>query len=324
MLVDQSGDLWTAGPAGIVHWDLKTNAPTAYAIRGDPEHTNVVALSETPDGSIWAGTSGNGLVRFDGTSWQPFTVENGLPGNYISDQTVTPDGELWLVIKEKEDDSEPNQKTHLGHFDGTAWLEDLDVPSLTWLVASPNGSLISGVASNNYKFPNSNLWIFDPHDRNSWKSLVFDVPSNRLLQEQGITAIAVAPDAAIWVTTWDAVLRYENERWVKITSPLEREDLPQVSSIAVSANGIAWFGFSTRLADSSECGTHLEDTYEQGVYSYDGKNWTHFTADEGLVDNKICAITVDGIGNVWFGSFDKGVSRFDGYEWKPYVIQQEQ
>lgn len=323
MLIDQSGNLWTGGPAGVVHWDLNTDTSSVYAIREDPEHTNVVALSQTPDGSIWAGTSGNGLARFDGTNWQSFTTEDGLPGNYINDQTVTPDGELWLVIKEQEFDSEPNQKIHLGHFDGKVWLEDLDVPSFTWLVASQNGSLISGVASNTYNPPNSNLWIYDRHDRKSWKSLVFDVPGNRPLREQGITAITVAPDAAIWVATWDAVLRYENGSWVKIASPLEKEELPQVSSIAVSANGTAWFGFSIRQAEFNKCGVHFDyrDFPEQGLYRYDGKTWTHFTTEDGLVDNKICTITLDSSGNAWFGSFDKGISRFDGERWISFVIR---
>lgn len=104
LLIDKAGSLWTGGPAGVVHWDLQTSTPTVYAIRDDPENTNVVALSQTPDGAIWAGTFGNGIARYDGRRWQSFTTETGLPGNYINDQAVTPGGELWLVVKEKEYD----------------------------------------------------------------------------------------------------------------------------------------------------------------------------------------------------------------------------
>jgi sugar lactone lactonase YvrE len=318
VLLDQSGDLWTGGPRGVVHWDLDTNQPTIYAIRGNPESTYVVALSQTPDGAIWAGTDGNGLARFDGKSWQSFTTHNGLPGNYIKDQVVTPDGELWLVIKEKEYDYEPNQKIHLGHFDGKTWLKDLDIPSFTWLVVSPAGSLIGGLASETYNPPNSNLWIYDGH---TWLSLVYNEQENNPLRGEGITAIAVSPDEAIWVATWDAVFRYENKRWVKISSPLEGGDLPNVSSIAVSVDGTAWFGFSYGASDhNSQCGERYDATEEQGVYRYDGKTWTHFTTEDGLIDNKICAVTLDSSGNMWFGSFDKGVSRFDGETWTSYII----
>jgi ligand-binding sensor domain-containing protein len=318
VLIDQSGNLWTGGSTGVTYWDLKTNMSTIYVIRSDPERTNVVALSQTPDGSIWAGTDGNGLARFDGTSWQSFTTHNGLPGNYIKDQTVKPNGELWLVVKEKEYDSEPYQKIHLGHFDGKTWLDDFDAPSFTWLVSSPNGSLITGLASSTYNPPNSNLWIYDG---NTWTSLVFNEQENNPLRGTGITAIAVAPDEAIWVATWDSVFRYENQRWVKISSPLEGGDLPNVSSIAVSVDGTAWFGFSYGASDhNSQCGERYDATEEQGVYRYDGKTWTHFTTEDGLIDNKICAITIDANNNVWFGSFDKGVSRFDGTTWTSYVI----
>jgi ligand-binding sensor domain-containing protein len=322
MLIDHAGDLWTGGPAGLVHWNLKTNTPTVYAISQDPENTNVVALSQTPDGSIWAGTDGNGLARFDGTTWRSFTVENGLPGNYVNDQTVTPDGKLWVVAQEKAYDSEPNQKTHLGHFDGHDWLEDIQVPDLTWITAAQDGSLATGLASNNYRYPNSNLWIIDHADEHNWYSLVFDVPGNQPLQGQAISAITVALDETIWVTTWHAVFHYKNGRLVKIASPLEKEIHPQVSSIAVSANGTAWFGFSIGASDVGRCGEHWDypDFPEQGVYRYEGKTWTHFTAKDGLVDNKICAIGLDTNGNVWFGSFDRGVSWFDGQEWKSYVI----
>ena len=53
---------------------------------------------------------------------------------------------------------------------------------------------------------------------------------------------------------------------------------------------------------------------------YDGKLWMHFTTKDGLIDNKICAINIDANDNVWFGSFDKGVSRFDGKTWTSYVV----
>jgi ligand-binding sensor domain-containing protein len=62
-------------------------------------------------------------------------------------------------------------------------------------------------------------------------------------------------------------------------------------------------------------------TEEIGVYRYNGQSWTHFTTADGLVDNKICAITIGPDGNVWFGSYDQGVSRFDGTAWTSYIIR---
>jgi hypothetical protein len=98
-------------------------------------------------------------------------------------------------------------------------------------------------------------------------------------------------------------------------------DFTFVSSIAVSAENIAWFGFSRYAAfDLDPCGERSDSVEEVGVYRYDGKTWTHFTTEDGLIDNKICAISLDLSGNVWFGSYDKGVSRFNGETWTSYIV----
>jgi ligand-binding sensor domain-containing protein len=300
-----------------VHWDLKTNMPTVYTIHGDPENTNVVALSQAPDGTIWVGTFGNGITRFDGTSWQSFNVENGLPGSYINDQTITLSGELWLVIKEKAYDHEPEQDFHLGRFDGKAWIELNDF-GLSWIVSSPNGLLVGGRSSVTYNPPISLLLTYDGL---TWTDLIKNDQELSPLWAKAITAITVAPDETIWVATKDSVFRYENEIWKKIKSPLDDGNLPQASSITVSQNEIAWFAFSYGTSDiNNQCGVRYDYGEEQGVYRFDGNIWTHFTSEDGLVDNKICAITIDADDNVWFGSYDKGVSRFDGKTWTSYVI----
>ena len=59
-------------------------------------------------------------------------------------------------------------------------------------------------------------------------------------------------------------------------------------------NGNLWFG-----------------TTGEGVYRYNGKEFTQFTEKDGLSNNKVWSILEDTLGNIWFGT-DDGVSRFDG------------
>jgi ligand-binding sensor domain-containing protein len=40
--------------------------------------------------------------------------------------------------------------------------------------------------------------------------------------------------------------------------------------------------------------------------------FTHFTEKEGLIDNKVWCIEQDRTGNLWFGTFHRGVSKYDG------------
>jgi ligand-binding sensor domain-containing protein len=308
LLFDQSGNLWAGGPSGLVHWDIRTEKPTTYAMGNNIENTNVVDLSQNPDTTIWIGTFGNGITKYDGTNWQSFTTENGLPGNYILSQTVSADGQLWLSTKRAKHNSEPDQEFHFGRFDGNQWTNEAG-GDFSWIFDLPNGSIVGARGDTGVATKDSLIGVYDGK---AWNDLG--------LNRQTITAVTVAPDGVIWVATPDSIFRYINGTWHKILPPWAGQTDAHVSSIAVAEDGTAWFGFSYTADDLDRCGSRADYAKEWGVYRYDGNNWTHFTSDDGLVDNKICAITLDPSGNVWFGSFDKGISRFDGHNWKNYVI----
>jgi len=311
MLIDKKGDLWTGGPAGVVHWDLKTNVPTVYAIRNDPEHTNALGLSQTPDGSIWVGTYGNGLARFDGTNWKTFTKNSGLPGDFVTNQTITAQGNLWLVILKERQSRDGAQ---FGRLNGTTWVKEFG-GAFDHILALPNGSIIS---TYNYDYA-SGTGIFTStirlYDGIQWIDL-------GATPDGWIDAVTVAPNGAIWFTTHDAIYQGVNQSWTKMKPPWEKQpDFPTVSSIAVSSTGVIWFGFSFHTnMELDQCGWRLDTHDEYGVYRYDGKTWVHYTTENGLIDDKICAITIDANDNIWFGSYDKGVSRFDGETWTSYVV----
>lgn len=56
----------------------------------------VVALAVDPDGTVWAGTWGGGLARYDGARWRNFTTADGLPGNHVFMLHRDARGELWI------------------------------------------------------------------------------------------------------------------------------------------------------------------------------------------------------------------------------------
>ena len=60
-------------------------------------------------------------------------------------------------------------------------------------------------------------------------------------------------------------------------------------------------------------------TWGGGVSKFDGTAWTTYTTDDGLADNWVNAIAVDGAGNPWFGTWGGGVSKFDGTTWTTYT-----
>ena len=56
----------------------------------------VISIAVDDDGSVWAGTWGGGLSRFDGKTWKTMTVADGLPSNHIFMLRKGPDGALWI------------------------------------------------------------------------------------------------------------------------------------------------------------------------------------------------------------------------------------
>jgi ligand-binding sensor domain-containing protein len=56
----------------------------------------IVALLVDRDGTVWAGTWGGGLSRFDGENWKVYTVVDGLPGNHVFMLHQDDQGQLWI------------------------------------------------------------------------------------------------------------------------------------------------------------------------------------------------------------------------------------
>ena len=97
----QSGGYWIATSQGLVRRDAKmahlpveTPADKAWAKRSE-----ILALYESPEGILWIGTKGAGLLRHDPgkVSWERFSTRNGLTNNVI--YAIYPDasGFLWLT-----------------------------------------------------------------------------------------------------------------------------------------------------------------------------------------------------------------------------------
>lgn len=75
-----------------------------------------------------------------------------------------------------------------------------------------------------------------------------------------------------------------------------------ISSGLLDKKGNLWFAASNR-----------------GIYRYDNKSFTHFTAKEGLSGNNVSCIYEDKSGILWFGT-DGGVSKYDGKTFTAFVI----
>lgn len=56
----------------------------------------IVSLAVDAQGTVWAGTWGGGLSRYDGRGWTQYTTAEGLPGNHVFMLHIDPKGVLWV------------------------------------------------------------------------------------------------------------------------------------------------------------------------------------------------------------------------------------
>jgi ligand-binding sensor domain-containing protein len=106
----------------------------------------------------------------------------------------------------------------------------------------------------------------------------------------------------IWVVKDPGMLKYDGSEWTHVFAFTARSDDP----IAVATDSIFWLG-----------GDWGVSYYKGDDTGWDG-TWIHYTTEDGLVDNHVRAIEIDGDGHVWFGT-EGGVSEFDGTSWTSYT-----
>ncbi|MFZ5503758.1 MAG: ligand-binding sensor domain-containing protein [Pseudomonadota bacterium] len=96
------------------------------------------AIMVTEDQSVWAGTWGGGVTRFDGKRWHNYTNKDGLAGNVVYSMVEGRDGVLWF-----------GTNGGLSRFDGVSWhnytektgLLDNNIYSVA---VTPNGDVWAG------------------------------------------------------------------------------------------------------------------------------------------------------------------------------------
>jgi ligand-binding sensor domain-containing protein len=98
----------------------------------------VFSMHAAPDGTVWAGTWGGGVSRFDGKQWQNFTVKDGLAGNLVYAIAQDARGVMWF-----------GTENGVSRYDGKTWQnfrrqDGLLENNVYALAAAPDGSLWAG------------------------------------------------------------------------------------------------------------------------------------------------------------------------------------
>ncbi len=93
-LEDRAGRLWVALPSGLS--ELERRGARTVIAGGPLLNDSMVVLCETRDGSLWAGSYGQGLWRLKNGQTQRFTTSDGLASDQIRSLAEDSDGTLWI------------------------------------------------------------------------------------------------------------------------------------------------------------------------------------------------------------------------------------
>ena len=132
----------TAGLPPSANTGLGTRArhDLATMVEGNPSFNPnyVFSVHVAGDGSVWAGTWGGRVGRFDGKRWQNFTTRDGLAGNIVYAITQDARGALWF-----------GTSNGVSRFDGKNWRsysrkEGLLDSNVYAVAVDPSGSVWAG------------------------------------------------------------------------------------------------------------------------------------------------------------------------------------
>jgi ligand-binding sensor domain-containing protein len=98
----------------------------------------VFSIHVAPDDSVWAGTWGGGVSRWDGKRWTSLSSKDGLVGNIVYAVTQTKDGAFWFGTNKG-----------VSRWDGKAWQsitkkEGLLEDNVYALAVTPAGEVWAG------------------------------------------------------------------------------------------------------------------------------------------------------------------------------------
>ena len=321
-LTRRDGLIWAASDGGLLVWQEGNQQMIKFNSEHGLAENVTTSVVVGIDGAIWVGTASAGVSRYDGSTWQTYTVADGLPGSAVRDLAVGADGTVWAATD-----------GGIGRFDGRRWfaynrgsallqLPSNDVTSLA--VANDGVTIFAGTSAGVAQF-----------NGRSWDSL----SQTGSQAVNTIQDVSITPDGRLWAATVGGLTVYDGSAWQLFTTAdgLPNNDIHQ---IAANADGSVWLGYGAQgmgltrfeLSSSVPVITAVTPPNDQifAISPTDselwlgsaagllrqasGSGWQTFSPPNDLPTPQITNLIMAN-GQPWLGSA-AGVSRFNGSRWE--------
>ncbi len=276
--------------------------------------TNLAPLCMLQDhtGFLWVGTQ-NGLFRYDGTHFEAFHPEQGLPANAVNSLYEDPDGSLFVATP-------GGVARYSGH--GFVTVNAATTLRRQGIATDSTGAL--------YLATESGLRV----ERSGNVKTVALTPSSV------VYSVYRDADGKIWTGCGDRLCAVENDRLIPVAP-----ELPAMPwrSIKMDRNGRRWL-LATRAVWMQRDGAHkfeplpspplpsspfLGDpeldvdwngdvivTTSEGLARWDQHQWHRIDRASGLIRTDVSTLLADREGSLWVGFAGLGLARWIGMaEW---------
>lgn len=323
--------------------------PKLIKTQGSTEHDNIHAMLQDKNGDIWFATTGEGVYRFNGKGFVQYTQKDGLSSNTVYSMIEDSSGTIWFGTSKGASSYDGKTISPVpfklasqgGRFStGLTLRESREDTNEVWSILQvSSGSLWFGT--------NNGLYCYDGHaftrlldddrvanienlklkkiqcmlqDRSGIIWLGSGLGETEgLIRYDGKSITSIKPkmdgwirqilqdkSGAIWLSTRSqGIWRNTGDGFVKLHIQDDKiGELLQVNQAMMQdRSGNIWFGGSESVGTVQSNG---------GIWRYDGVNFKNFTIEDGLSTYGVWSMLEDTAGNIWIGTRNTGLTRFDG------------
>ena len=281
----------------------KTRQPSVFTI-GDTVARlgkDIGCMLQDNKNNYWFASNGQGVFRYDGKTLLSITDKDGLCSNFVTKIEEDKNGNLWFSTRDG-----------ICQFNGTRFINYTDT-----IANAPKGKL--NYTPGGLFFEHLNGICF--YDGSSFTNFVirpdeYNQPMNNMYRPYSIYSTLADTAGNVWFGTQEkGVCRYDGQSFFWLTE----KDLagPAVRCMFQDKAGIIWFGNNGG-----------------GLFRYDGKSLRNITEENNLgnyeflkmqqpLDKpgslaRVWTLNEDSLGNLWIGTIDAGVWKYDGAQLTNY------
>ncbi len=316
---DQRGELWLSlFVGGISRFDGTTFERFLQGVDESERTNQIQTVFEDQTGILWFGTR-NGLLRYDGSSTQLYSMRTGLLDNDVRAIVEDEKGRLWLGTAEGVCALGERICTPIDD----PRIKDVEFKAMT---IDQSGNIWIGTSENG-------LFVYDGVNVEHWTEENDIATSN-------IHSIQFDAKDNMWLATELGVVRYDGEH---VETYTRKDGLPSetVLSMMIDSEGSLWVGttngaarftrsgfqpFSAHMLTSIPIQSLLEDregnvwfaTNGKGLFKYSPSPFTHWNQNDGLTGNMAWGIDESPDHTLWI-ALQQGIVQYDGTSFTPVV-----